>query len=166
MMDYAGVRSETFEWVGPVIGPRVEPGMSGLAYLTGIRDGAVRSPDLGPLLNAELVEITRGRVQLICSVPAAQLGSLQEFDPGMASLLIHTAVNCVAQTLMGLHQGWAMVASHSSYIRPTSRRLGSLTATAEVAESSAERAVVKGELADEYGQVLTTVTTTLDLFDL
>ena len=166
MLDYTGVRSETFEWVGPLIGPRVETGMSGLAYLTGIRDGAVRPPDLGPLIHAELVEITRGRVQLICSAPAAQLGLLQEFDPGMASLLIQTAVNCAAQTLMGLHRGWATVASHSSYIRPTSPRVGNLTATAEVVEASMERAVVKGELADECGQVMTTVTTTLHLFDL
>ena len=140
--------------------------MSGLAYLTGIRDGAVRPPHLGPLTSAELVEVTRGRVQLICSVPAAQLGLLHEFDPGMASLLIHTAVNCVAQTLMGLHQGWATVASHSSYVRPASPRVGSLTATAEVMELSAERGLVRGELADECGGVLITVTTTLDLFDL
>jgi acyl-coenzyme A thioesterase PaaI-like protein len=166
MSNYTGVRSETFEWVGPVVGARVETGMSGLAYLTGIRDGVVPPPIVGSLITAELVEIAHGKVQLICSAPDTEFGLLYELDPGQASVLLNAAVSCVARTLVGLHEGWATVESQSSYVRPVSQRVSYLTATAVVVESSAGRALVGGELADDRGRVLATISTTLDVFDL
>jgi acyl-coenzyme A thioesterase PaaI-like protein len=166
MMNYTRVGVETFEWVGPIIGPRVETGMSGLAYLTGIRDGAVPPPELGPLITAELIEIVHGRAQLICSASEPQFGLMRELDPGLAGLLISVAVSCVAQTLTGLGQGWATVASRSSYARPSSPQVGNLVATAEVIDLYEGRALVKGELLDECGLVLATTTTTIDVFDL
>ena len=165
MMNDTTVRAETFEWAGPVFGPRVETGMSGLAYLAGVRDGMVPPPDLGPLLRAELVEVDRGRVELICSAADPHFGLLWELDPGLAGVLLSTAVNCVARSLMGLHQGWATVAAQSAYVRPISPRVSNLISTAEVIESSDRRAIVRAELTDEFGQVLATASTTLDIFD-
>ncbi|HEY4267218.1 MAG TPA: hypothetical protein VGM94_03395 [Galbitalea sp.] len=166
MQRYTGVRSETFEWVGPIVGPRVETGMSGLAYLTGIRDGAVVAPDLGPLVSAELVEIVRGRVQLICSASPSQFGLLRELDPAVASLLVNAAVTAVAQSLTGHGQGWATVESRESYTRPSSPEVGNLVATAEVIGSSRGRAEVKGELLDGRGRVVATIVRTIDILDL
>lgn len=160
------MRSETFEWTGPLIGPRVDTRMSGVAYLSGIRDGIVAPPQLGPLASAEIVEIGRGRVQLICSASDAQFGLLQELDPGMAGLLLNSAVGCVAQTLVGRRQGWAAVESRIAYLRPGSPRIGALTATAEVVDSFGPRTLVTGELADAGGQVLTRISTMLEVFDL
>lgn len=159
------MRSETFEWAGPIIGPRMDTGMSGEAYLSGIRDGIVPPPAVGPLISAEIVEVARGEVQLICSASDPQFGLLRELDPGMASLLVSTAITCVARSLMGPRQGWATVESRASYLPPASPRVGSLTATAAVVESSEGRALVTGELADDHGQVLMTVSTTLSVFE-
>jgi acyl-coenzyme A thioesterase PaaI-like protein len=166
MQNQTAMRSETFEWFGPTVGPRVETGMSGLAYLTGIRDGAVRPPALGPLINAELVDIGPGKVQLICSAPDLQFGRMHELDPGLAGVLLGAAVSCVAQTLVGLRQSWTTVAAQSSYIRSASPRVSNLVVTAQVIESVAGRSRVTGELADDCGQVLATVSTTIDVFDL
>jgi acyl-coenzyme A thioesterase PaaI-like protein len=160
------MRSETFEWAGPLVGPRVDTEVSGLAYLSGIRDGVVAPPQLGPLISAEIVEVARGRIQLICSPSDSQFGLLRELDPGVANLLVNTAIGCVARTLVGLRQGWATAESQVSYLRQVSPRVGSLTATAEVVGSIGARTLVKGELADDRGRVLTSVSTILDVFDL
>jgi acyl-coenzyme A thioesterase PaaI-like protein len=158
--------TETFEWAGWALGARRETEMSGLAYVTGLRDGTVRRPPVGPLMSAELVDVAPGRVQLICSISDPQFGLYRELDPGMASLLVNTAISCVAQTLLGLGQGWATSASNSDYIRPASPRAGTLVASAEVLESWDERVLVKGQLTDECGQVIMSVTSALDLIDL
>lgn len=160
------VRSETFEWTGPIIGARVDPGVSGEAYLSGIRDGVVPPPVVGPLIRAEIVEVARGRVQLICSASDPQYGLVRELDPGMASLLVNTAITCVARSMMGPRQGWATVESQASYRPPAVPRVGSFTATAAAVESSEGRALVTGELADDHGQVLMIVATTLSVFEL
>lgn len=162
----ATLTTETFEWAGWVPGARRETGMSGLAYVTGLRDGTVRRPPVGPLMNAELVDVAPGRVQLICSVSDSQFGLYRELDPGMASLLVNTAISCVAQTLLDLGQGWATSASNADYIRPESPRAGTLIASAEVLESWDDRVLVKGKLTDECGRAIMSVTSALDLVDL
>jgi acyl-coenzyme A thioesterase PaaI-like protein len=157
-------RAESLEWVGPVIGPGVDAGVSGLAYLNGIRDGVFRAPSVGRLVSAEILEVAPGRVQLICSAVDSQCGLLGELDAALAGLLVSAAVSCVAQTMVGPRQGWSIAESRMSYIRPDSPRRGTLIATAEVLDSSPERVVVVGELAEARGRVLATVSTTVDIF--
>jgi acyl-coenzyme A thioesterase PaaI-like protein len=160
------MRSETFEWTGPVIGPRVDAEVSGIAYLSGVRDGVFPPPQLRSLISAEIVDVSPGRMQLICSASDSQFGLLRELDPGMAGLLVNAAISCVAQGLVAGRQGWATVESRTSYRRPVLPGVGSLIATAEVLESSPERVLVAGRLADDRGHVLTSVVTTLWVFDL
>ncbi|MFC5502669.1 PaaI family thioesterase [Lysinimonas soli] len=159
------MRSETFEWAGPVIGSRVDTGVSGVAYLSGLGDGVFAPPPIGPLISAEILEVAQGRVQLLCSASESQFGLLRELDPGAANLLVNAAIACVGHSLTGPRQGWATVESRTRYIRPVSPQPGALTATAEVVMSLPLRTVVRGELADGRGQVLSTVTATLHLFD-
>jgi acyl-coenzyme A thioesterase PaaI-like protein len=166
MPTLTAVRAETFEWTGPDIGPRVETGMSGLAYLTALRDGTAAHPAIVRLVSAEFVELAPGRVQLICSASQPQFGLLREIDPGVAALLVNAAIGSATQTLVGLRQGWAIVASHASYIRPASPRVGHLIATADVVDVSNGSATVNGELTDDCGQVLITVTSTYEILDL
>jgi acyl-coenzyme A thioesterase PaaI-like protein len=160
------VRTETFEWTGPANGARIETGMSGMAYLSGLRDGVVPSPPLSLLATAELVETNPGSVQLICSAPDTQYGLFRELDPGTASLLLHTAVGCAARSIMGLDHGWATTTCETAYGRPISPRAGALTAIAEVVELSAGRVLVNGELADDCGRIVMTISSTLDVFEL
>jgi acyl-coenzyme A thioesterase PaaI-like protein len=145
---------------------RLETGMSGLAYVTGLRDATVPQPPGASLMSAELVDVAPGRVQLIASVAEPQFGLYRELDPGLASLLVNTAISCAAQTLLDLGHGWATSASNSDYIRPASPRTGNLIASAEVVESWDERVLIKGRLTDECGQLLISVTSALDLFEL
>jgi acyl-coenzyme A thioesterase PaaI-like protein len=160
------MRTETFEWTGPAVGPRVPIASSGVAYLTGVRDGVFPPPAIGPLISAEILVMEPGRMQLLCSASDSQFGLLRELDPGTAQLVVNTAISCVAHGLVAEGQGWATVESRAGYLRPGTPRAGSLTATAEVIESSPGRALIRGELADEGGRVLTTVVATIAVFEL
>jgi acyl-coenzyme A thioesterase PaaI-like protein len=166
MNAHSNLRSETFEWTGPISGSRLETGMSGLVYLSGIRDGAVAAAPVAVLASAELLEVGPGRVQLICTAADSQFGSSGELDAGVANFLVNAAIDCAAQTLVGLHEGWAVVTSSVAYVRPAAPQVGILFATADGVKLSARRAIVVGDLTDEHGQVLTTATTMLDLFEV
>jgi acyl-coenzyme A thioesterase PaaI-like protein len=166
MTAHSILRTETFEWHGPAGGPRLDTGMSGLAYLTGIRDGVISAPPLDVLASAELVEIQRGRVELICSVADPQFGLLRELDPGMASLLVTTAIGCVAQTLVELGQGWATTSSKTSYVRPASRQSGVLIATAQAVAETENHVLITGKVRDATGQLVIRASTSIELFDV
>lgn len=166
MNAHSNLRSETFEWTGPISRSRLDTGMSGLAYLSGIRDGTVAASPVAILASAELLEVGPGRVQLICSVSDSQFGSSGELDAGVANFLVNAAIDCAAQTLVGLREGWAVVTSSVAYVRPAAPQVGILFATADGVKLSARRAIVVGDLTDEHGQVLTTATTMLDLFEV
>ena len=146
-------RTLRISWEDP--GPLAQAGrsMSGLEFLSAIRDGRVSAAPISVLLGFKLVEVQRGRA-VFEVVPGEQ-----HFNPigvvhgGLAMTLLDSAMACSVQTELPAGTGYTTLEAKINLVRPISAETGTLRAIGKTIHVGGRVGTAEGRLEDAAGKL-------------
>jgi uncharacterized protein (TIGR00369 family) len=165
-MDASGsaVRTETFSWTDPRVGLEHLPRMSGLEFLSGMRDGTIPRPPMAALMNLTLVAVDAGQVEFECRPAEAHYNPLGMVHGGLACTLLDTVVGCAAHSTLAAGLGYTSIDLSVSYLRPITADHGVLRAEGSVVKQGQRVIFAEGRILGPAGDLLATATSSLLVF--
>ncbi|MGF9648234.1 PaaI family thioesterase [Pseudarthrobacter oxydans] len=162
-MDSSGSaeRAETFRWTDPRVGLAHLPRMSGLEFLSGMRDGTIPRPPMAALMNLALVAVESGRVEFECRPAEAHYNPLGVVHGGLACTLLDTVVGCAAHSTLAAGFGYTSIDLSVSYLRPITAHHGTLRAEGAVVKQGQRVIFAEGRILGPAGELLATATSSL-----
>ncbi len=162
-MDASGSaeRAETFSWTDPRVGLEHLPRMSGLEFLSGMRDGTIPRPPMAALMNLALVAVESGRVEFECRPAEAHYNPLGVVHGGLACTLLDTVVGCAAHSTLAAGFGYTSIDLSVSYLRPITAQQGILRAEGAVVKRGQRVIFAEGRILGPAGELLATATSSL-----
>ncbi|GAB5077604.1 PaaI family thioesterase [Arthrobacter sp. AD-310] len=157
-------RTETFSWTDPRVGLEHLPRMSGLEYLSGMRDGSIPRPPMAALMNLRLVDVQHGSVKFECLPAEAHYNPLGVVHGGLACTLLDTVVGCAAHSTLAPGFGYTSIDLSVSYLRPITLRHKLLRAEGTVVKSGQRVIFSEGRVSGPDGELLATATSSLLVF--
>ena len=157
-------REHTFSWVDPGVGLAQLPLLSGLDYLSGMRDGSIPRPPMASLMNLALIEVQHGRVAFECEPAEAHYNPLGMVHGGLACTLLDTVVGCAAHSTLAAGFGYTSIDLAVSYLRPITLNHGILRAEGAVVKSGSRVIFSEGRILGPGGELLATATSSLLVF--
>ena len=159
-------RRETFSWIDPRVGLEHLPRLSGLEFLSGMRDGTIPRPPMGALMNFDLVDVKHGRAEFECRPAEAHYNPLGVVHGGLACTLLDTVVGCAAHSTLAPGFGYTSIDLSVSYLRPITLKHKVLRAEGTVVKSGARVIFAEGRIIGPAGELLATATSSLLVFAL
>ncbi|TDL38927.1 PaaI family thioesterase [Arthrobacter nitrophenolicus] len=165
-MDTSGQaeRSETFSWTDPKVGLKHLPTMSGLDFLSGMRDGSIPRPPMASLMNLRLLAVENGRVEFECRPGEAHYNPLGVVHGGLACTLLDTVVGCAAHSTLAAGLGYTSIDLSVSYLRPITLQHAVLRAEGTVVKTGSRVIFAEGRVLAPDGGLLATATSSLLVF--
>jgi len=154
-------RAETFHWTDPRVGLAHLPRMSGLDFLSGMRDGTIPRPPMAALMNLALVAVESGRVEFECRPAEAHYNPLGVVHGGLACTLLDTVVGCAAHSTLAAGFGYTSIDLSVSYLRPITLNHGVLRAEGSVVKQGQRVIFAEGRVLGPAGELLATATSSL-----
>jgi uncharacterized protein (TIGR00369 family) len=154
-------RAETFSWTDPRVGLEHLARMSGLEYLSGMRDGTIPRPPMAALMNLTLVAVDSGQVEFECRPAEAHYNPLGLVHGGLACTLLDTVVGCAAHSTLAVGFGYTSIDISVSYLRPITLNHGMLRAEGEVVKQGQRVIFAEGRIFGPAGELLATATSSL-----
>lgn len=165
-MDASGPaeHTQTFSWTDPRVGLEHLPRMSGLEFLTGMRDGSIPRPPMAALMNLRLVDVEPGSVEFECKPAEAHYNPLGMVHGGLACTLLDTVVGCAAHSTLAAGFGYTSIDLSVSYLRPITLKHRILRARGTVLKAGPRVIFSEGRIFGPAGEVLATATSSLLVF--
>lgn len=157
-------RSATFSWTDPRVGLGQLSRLSGLDYLSGMRDGTIPRPPMASLMNLALVGVEPGRVEFECRPAEAHYNPLGMVHGGLACTLLDTVVGCAGHSTLAAGLGYTSIDLSVSYLRPITLKHGVLRAEGTVTKPGSRVIFAEGRIFGPAGELLATATSSLLVF--
>jgi uncharacterized protein (TIGR00369 family) len=154
-------RSRTIEWTDPAVALPDLAALSGIEYLTRVRDGVLPAPPIGAVFGMTFGDIERGRFEVRCAPDEAFFNPLGMVHGGLACTMLDTAVGCAAHSTLEAGAGYTSIDLQVSYLRPILPTVGLLTATGTVVKGGRRVIFAEAALTDAAGAVYATATSSL-----
>ena len=154
MKSAAEARSKTFTWTAPLSVLQAGAGMSGLEYLTALRDGHLPRTPMAALMNLELREVERGRVRFICTPGEEHYNPLGSVHGGLMCSALDTAAGCAAHTTLAAGVGYTSIEIKVSFMRPVTVDTGILTTTGTVTKEGRRVIFADAVVQDAMGRTV------------
>lgn len=149
-----------------MIGASVMGTMTGLEYMTALREGSVPPPPIIALMNMDLVSVEPGVVTFSAQPDESHYNPIGAVHGGFACTVLDSVVGCAVQTTLPQGTGYTSLEIKVSYLRGLSTTTGALTATGRVTKPGSRVAFAEGELRDSEGRLVATASSTLLVFPL
>ena len=141
-------------------------GMSGFAFIDGIRTGKYPAPPIAKTLNFRLIEVTEGRVIFQGTPEFAAYNPLGGAHGGWFGTLLDSCMACAVQTTLPKGRGYTTIEYKVTILRPAFTNTPPLRAIGTVVSSGRRVATATGEMIGEDSKVYATGSTTCLVFDL
>jgi uncharacterized protein (TIGR00369 family) len=159
-------RSRTISWQDPMIGASVLGTMTGLEYMTALRDGTVPPPPIIALMNMELTSVEPGVVTFTAQPDESHYNPIGAVHGGFACTVLDSVAGCAVQTTLPKGTGYTSLEIKVNYLRGLSTTTGPLTATGRVVKPGSRVAFAEADLRDSEGRIVATASSTLLVFPL
>ncbi len=166
MTDDRQLQSATFEWTDPEVAILDLPRLSGLEYLTRLRDGAIPAPPIAALMRFDLVEVSEGEVEFECRPGVAHFNPLGTVHGGLACTLLDTVLGCAVHSTLPAGTGYTSIDIAVSYVRPIQPQSRPLRAFGRVTKAGSRVSFAEGRIVDADGRLLASATGSLLVFPL
>jgi uncharacterized protein (TIGR00369 family) len=154
-------RSETFTWTDPAIALEQLPHLSGLDYLSGLRDGTIPPPPIASLMNFDLIDVKYGHVEFQCQPGEAHYNPLGVVHGGLACTLLDTVLGCAAHSTLDAGISYTSIDLSTRYLRPITLQQGTLFAEGSVVKSGSRVIFTEGRITSSSGELLASAASTL-----
>ncbi|MBE1496479.1 uncharacterized protein (TIGR00369 family) [Amycolatopsis lexingtonensis] len=156
----AGTRSKTITWQDPLPTARLGAAMSGLEYLTAIKDGRIPGPPIAAHFGLRWERIEHGEVEAVAEPDESLYNPIGMVHGGVAATMLDSVVGCAVHTTLPAGVGYASVELKVSYLRAIHAGRGEIRAVGRVVKEGARIAFAEGEIRDAEGRLLATASGT------
>ena len=159
-----GSRTRTVTWRDPAETWRLARGMSGLEFLSAMRDGEIPPPPVAALVGMEIDAVERGRVVFAFRPAEFHFNPNGVVHGGIAALVCDTACGCAVTTELPVGDTCATLEIKVNYIRPVGPGAPRLTCEGSILHLGRRSAVAEARLTDPEGRLIAHATSTLMVF--
>jgi uncharacterized protein (TIGR00369 family) len=153
-------RTRTVSWNDPLIGARVVPTMSGLAYLQAMKRGELPAPPIMLLLNIGFQEAEAGRVVFSVEPAEYHYNPIGMVHGGLASTLCDSAMGCAIQSTLPVGVGYTTLELKVNFVRPLTTASGLVLCEGKVINVGGRVATAEARVADRAGKLYAHATST------
>jgi uncharacterized protein (TIGR00369 family) len=154
--DWGEPRSKSVTWYDPAAIVAGGVGLSGLEFLTAIRDGQLPPPPIALLLNLGLRQVERGLVVFECKPDESVYNPIGVVHGGLVCTLTDSAIGCAVQTTLDAGVAYTSIDITVNYLRPVTLDSGTLLATGRVVKPGRRVAQATAEVHDGAGRLVAT----------
>lgn len=152
--------SKTVTWRDPSPIASVGSELSGIDFLSAMRDGKLPHQPIAQLLGIEIVSIGAGDITFRCSPDGSTYNPLGTVHGGLVCTLLDSACGWAAHTLMPKGSSCPSIEIKVSYLRPV-RSGETLTAHGWVIKSGARVIFTAAEAKNQDGKVVAAANSSL-----
>ncbi|RSD15519.1 PaaI family thioesterase [Amycolatopsis eburnea] len=156
----AGTRLKTITWQDPLPTARLGASMSGLEYLTAIKDGRIPGPPIAAHFGLRWERIEPGEVEAVAEPDESLYNPIGMVHGGVAATMLDSVVGCAVHTTLPAGVGYASVELKVSYLRAIHAGRGEIRAVGRVVKEGSRIAFAEGEIRDAEGKLLATASGT------
>lgn len=154
-------RERVIRWEDPAPGLAAMPTLSGLDYLTAIRDGQLPAPPISAPMLLELIEVADGQVVFTCTPDESLYNPIGSVHGGTLCTLLDSVTGCAGHSTLPAGTGYTSVDINVRFLRPVTLDTGTLTATGTVIKRGRRILFTEAIVTDPHGRVVATATSTL-----
>ncbi len=153
-------RSRVVRWTDP--GPTAKAGlaMSGLDYLSAIRDGHMPQPPISALVGFAIETVEPGRVVMALAPGEHHYNPLGIVHGGIAATLLDSVMGCAVHSTLPAGTGFTTLEIKLNYLRAMTAETGTVRAEGRLTHGGRRTAVAEGRIFDESGRLYATASTT------
>jgi uncharacterized protein (TIGR00369 family) len=154
-------RSRTLIWQDPLPAAQAATEMSGLEYVTAIKEGEIPPPPIAVVMNFSIVELDEGKATFDGEPGEEHYNPIGVVHGGYASTLLDSALGCAVHTTLAKGEAYTTQTLEVKFIRPITRDTGTVRVEAEVTHRGRRQAIAEAKLtAADSGKLLATGTGT------
>lgn len=146
-------RERSYAWDDPKGSAAAIPGMTGLAFMTAIREGRLPAAPIAATLEMELDEVAEGRVVFAFTPREFHYNPIGSVHGGVAATLIDSAASCAVHTTCERGEAYTTVNLSVDYFKAITEAAGRVRCIGTVARRGARMAVADAQLVGDDGTV-------------
>ena len=140
--------------------------MSGLEFLSAIRDGRLPGPPIARLLAFHMAEVAHGRVVFEGRPNADHYNPIGTVHGGYAATLLDSCMGCAVQSTLPRGSGYTTLEIKVNMVRAITADTGVVRAEGVVLSAGRRIGTAEGRLVDGAGKLLAHGTTTCLIMEL
>src|SRR5262245_25595919 len=139
---------------GDVVPLEVLRSMSGLEFLSAIRDGRLPAPPIARLLGLSLVEVAHGRAVFEGTPAPHHYNPIGSVHGGYAATLLDSCMSCAVHTTLPKGSGYTTLEFKVNFVRALTSETGRVRAEGQVLTTGRRVGTAEGRLIDPAGKLL------------
>ena len=140
--------------VAGVVPQDIATAVSGLDFLTALRDGKYPAPPFAVETDIWITEIETGRVVFEGQPSARFYNPLGTVHGGWISGLIDSAMGCAVHSLLKAGQAYTTVDMTINFVRPVFEKTGRLKCEGKIIHAGGRIATSEGRVWDQAGKLI------------
>jgi uncharacterized protein (TIGR00369 family) len=157
--------SRLIEWDDPAEIAAMGRDLSGIEFLTGIKEGRIPAAPIGRLLGFHFTRIEPGAVSLVLPIGPHLYNPIGSVHGGIAATVLDTVMGCSIHSMLPKGRAYSTLEIKISYLRPMTHALGEVTVEGLVLNVGRKAAFAEGKILDSAGKLYATGTTTCAVWD-
>jgi uncharacterized protein (TIGR00369 family) len=150
--------SRTVTWYDPLPTAAAAGAMSGLAFLTGMRDGSCPPAPIASLLGLRLIDVEPGRVVFTYEPDTSVYNPIGMVHGGIVCTLADTVIGCAVQSTLEVGVAYTSIDLQVTFLRPLTVTSGPVLATGTLVKSGRRVAFGRAQIVDGEGKLIAEAT--------
>ncbi|MCW2830744.1 MAG: aromatic compound degradation protein PaaI [Aeromicrobium sp.] len=159
-------QTKTITWVDPRPQAAQALTMSGLDYLTAMKDGVLPAPPIASHINLEMIEVEPGVAVMAATPDESHYNPIGSVHGGFFATLLDSVCGCAVQTTLPAGTAYTSLDLNVSFLRGITTETGRVVATGRVTKPGSRAAFAEAEIRDAGGRLLATATSTCLVFSV
>jgi uncharacterized protein (TIGR00369 family) len=159
-------RQRLVSWSDPRALADAGRNMTGIQYLSAIRDAKLPHPPIAQLIGFTFDEVEEGRVVLSMAAVEEHYNAVESVHGGVVATLLDTAMGCAVHSRLPLGRGYTTLEIKVNYVARLTEAASRLRAEGIVIHLGGRIATAEGRLLDASGRLYAHGLTTCLLLDL
>ncbi|WP_216855980.1 PaaI family thioesterase [Acidisphaera sp. S103] len=160
------IRERTIAWSDPKLTADASRGMSGLAFLRGMRDGSVPGAPIAALVGLSIDAVEEGRVVMRLTPAEYHYNPIGTMHGGILATLLDSVMGCAVHARLPEGRAYTSLEIKVNYVRAVTVASGELSAEGNAVHVGRRSAVAEGKVLDAKGRLCAAASTTCLVFDL
>ena len=158
------IRSRTINWSDPMSYAPGSKAMSGLEFLSALRDGSLVEPPIAMLIGFRITEVEEGRVAFEFVPAECHYNFSGSVHGGVPSSVIDAATGSAVYSLLPAGVKYTSLDLKVNYVRPITLESGRLRCEAWIVHMGARTGIAEAKLTDGQGRLYAFGTSTCMIF--
>jgi uncharacterized protein (TIGR00369 family) len=162
---WGATRSKTITWEDPMVTASLAASLSGLDFLSALRDGRFAPPPITRLMGFSLVHVEKGLAVFECAPDESAYNPIGVVHGGLVCTLCDSAAGCAVQSTLDAGVAYTSIDINVTYLRPVTKDSGLIRATGRTTKPGRRVAYATVDLADGSGKLLAHATSSCLIMD-